>query len=170
VINGVSESGVTISSIGFGDVATTGQTGLNEAALKSLADQTGGAYGFTTASDALQSLYEQQGRVLQSEYQFTYISPSNLRDGINRNLTVSLTTGVAPAVESEYNPGGVLPEVSGLSWNIFLVILLGLLALLFLPMLVNLGMKSLGGAKGKSGGTRFVGRSPQPARGRIKLK
>ena len=170
VINGVSESGVTISSIGFGDVATTGQTGLNEAALKSLADQTGGAYGFTTASDALQSLYEQQGRVLQSEYQFTYISPSKLRDGINRNLTVSLTTGVVPAVESEYNPGGVLPEVPGLSWNIFLVILLGLLALLFLPMLVNLGMKSLGGAKGKSGGTRSVGRSPQPARGRIKLK
>ena len=170
VINGVSESGVTISSIGFGDVATTGQTGLDEAVLKSLADQTGGAYGFTTASDALQSLYEQQGRVLQSEYQFTYISPSKLRDGINRNLTVSLTTGVVPAVKSEYNPGGVLPEVSGLSWNIFLVILLGLLALLFLPMLVNLGMKSLGGAKGKTAGTRSVGRSPQPARGRIKLK
>jgi len=170
VIAGVGESGVTISAIGFGDVSTTGQTGLDETALKSLADQTGGAYGFATAPDALQSLYEQQGRVLQSEYQFTYISPSTLRDGVNRNLTVSLTTAAVPAVESKYNPGGVLPEVvPDSSWTLFFVILLGLLALLFIPMLVNLGAQALRGMKGKPG-TRSVGRSPQPAKGRIKLK
>ena len=170
VIAGVGESGVTISAIGFGDAATTDQTGLDEAALKSLADLTGGAYGFATAPAALQSLYEQQGRVLQSEYRFTYVSPSTLRDGVNRNLTVSLTTGAVPAVESKYNPGGVLPEVSsGRSWTVFLVILLGLLALLFIPMLVNLGAQALGGMKGKPG-TRSTGQSPQPARGRIKIK
>jgi len=169
VIAGVSESGVTISSIGFGDAATTGQTGLNEAALKSLADRTNGAYGFTTAPDALKNLYEQQGRVLQSEYRFTYISPSTLRDGVNRSLTVSLTDGTVPASESQYNPGGVLPEVSGLSWNTFLVILLGLLALLFIPTLVSFGARALGGMRDRSG-KRSVGRSPQPARGRIKLK
>lgn len=170
VIAGVGQSGITISAIGFGDVATTGQTGLDEEALKSLADRTGGVYGFATAPEALQSLYEQQGRVLQSEYKFTYISPSPLRDGVNRNLTVSLTTAAVPAVESKYNPGGVLPEVvSGRSWTLFFVILLGLLALLVIPMLVNLGAQALGGMKGKPG-TRSIGRSPQPAKGRIKLK
>jgi len=170
VIAGVSQSGVTISAIGFGDVATTSQTGLDEEALKSLADQTGGAYGFATAPEALQSLYEQQGRVLQSEYQFTYISPSPLRDGVNRSLTVSLTTAAVPAVESQYNPGGVLPEVvPGSSWTLFFAILLGLLALLFIPMLVNLGAKALRGMKGKPGLQSF-GRSHAPAKGRIKLK
>jgi len=170
VIAGVGQSGVTISAIGFGDVSTTGQTGLDEKALKSLAERTGGAYGFATAPAELQSLYEQQGRVLQSEYQFTYQSPLTLRDGINRNLTVSLTTGGLPAVESKYNPGGVLPEVAtDRSWTMFLVILLGLLALLFIPMLVNLGAQALAGLKSKSG-TRSIGRSPQPSRGRIKIK
>jgi hypothetical protein len=117
----------------------------------------------------LQGLYEQQGRVLQSEYQFTYISPSTLRDGINRALTVSLTTGAVPVVESKYNPGGVLPEVSGRSWTLFVVILLGLLALLFIPMLVNFGMQAVGDMRQKAG-TRSAGRASQPARGRVKLK
>lgn len=170
VIAGVSESGITISAIGFGDSASTGQTGLDEAALKSLSEQTGGVYGFATAPAELQSLYEQQGRVLQSEYQFTYISPSTLRDGINRNLTVSVTTAAVPAVESKYNPGGVLPEVvTGESWTLFLVILLGLLALLVIPILVNLGARGFSAIKGKPG-ARSTGRSPQPAKGRIKLK
>jgi VWFA-related protein len=169
VLAGVGESGVTISAIGFGDVNGTGQFGLDEAALRSLSEQTGGVYGFATAPAELQSLYEQQGRVLQSEYQFTYLSPSTLRDGLNRSLTVSLTTGVIPAVESQYNPGGVLPEVSGRSWPLFFSILLGLLALLFLPMLFSLGARALDGMKNKNTG-RSLGRSPQPARGRIKLK
>ena len=170
VISGVSQSGITISAIGFGDAGTTGQTGLDEAALQSLADGTGGAYGFATAPEALKSLYEQQGRALQSEYQFTYVSPSTLRDGVNRNLTVSLTTIAVPAAESQYNPGGVLPEVvPGSSWTLFFAILLGLLALLVIPKLVNLGARALGGMKGKPG-ARSIGRSSQPARGRIKLK
>jgi len=169
VLAGVGESGVTISAIGFGDVNATGQFGLDEAALRTLSEKTGGVYGFATAPAELQSLYEQQGRVLQSEYQFTYLSPSTLRDGLNRNLTVSLTSGVIPAVESQYNPGGVLPEVSGRSWPLFFSILLGLLALLFLPMLFSLGARALDGMKNKNPG-RSLGRSPQPARGRIKLK
>jgi VWFA-related protein len=169
VIAGVGESGVTISAIGFGDIAATGQFGLDEAALKFLSEQTGGVYGFATAPAELQRLYEQQGRVLQSEYQFTYLSPSTLRDGVNRNLTVSLTTGAVPVVESKYNPGGVLPEVPGGSWSLFFTILLGLLALLFLPTAVNFGAGALGSLKNKTG-DRSLGRTPQPARGRIKLK
>jgi VWFA-related protein len=170
VIANVGESGVTISAIGFGDVSASGQFGLDEEALKSLSERTGGVYGFATAPAELQSLYEQQGRVLQSEYQFTYISPSTLRDGVNRNLTVSLTSSAVPVVESQYNPGGVLPEVSGRSWTLFFSILLGLLALLFLPMLVNLGAGAFAGMKNKSGGGRLMGRSTRSAKGRIKLK
>lgn len=170
VIAGIGESGLTISAIGFGDVTTVGQTGLNEAALKSLAEQTNGIYGFVTDSEALKGLYQQQSRVLQSEHRITYVSPSTLRDGINRNLTVSLAGG-ATSVEGRYNPGGVLPEVSSRSWTTFAAILLGLLALLFAPMLLNLAAGSLSNAKKKFGSNRYIGKSPQPAaRGRIKLK
>ena len=172
VIAGIGQSGLTISAIGFGDVGTVGQAGLNEEALKSLADQTGGVYGFVTAPDALRALYSQQSRALQSEYQITYVSPSTLRDGINRGLTVSLTSSAA-STESTYNPGGVLPEVSGRSWSTFVVMLLALLVLLFVPTLIGMGSRSLSGLKEKtkSTGQRPIGRSPQPeARGRIKLK
>ena len=173
VIASISESGLTISAIGFGDVATTGQTGLNEVALKSLAEQTGGIYGFVTDADALKGLYQQQSRVLQSEHQITYVSPSTLRDGVNRNLTVALTGG-AIAVEGKYNPGGVLPEVSGRSWTTFAAILAGLLVLLFAPMLFNLATHSISTTRKKFGGSsgnRFFDKSPQPAaKGRIKIK
>ncbi|MCI0554032.1 MAG: VWA domain-containing protein, partial [Anaerolineae bacterium] len=170
VIASIGESGLTISAIGFGDVTTVGQTGLNETALKSLAEQTGGIYGFATDSEALKGLYQQQSRVLQSEHRITYVSPSTLRDGVNRNLTVSLT-GAAVSTEGKYNPGGVLPEVSSRSWTTFAVILLGLLVLLFVPMLVNFATRSLNNPKRKLGGNRSIGKSPQTAaRGRIKIK
>ncbi|HEX9840074.1 MAG TPA: VWA domain-containing protein [Anaerolineales bacterium] len=169
VVAGISQSGLTISAIGFGDVGTVGQAGLNESALKSLAEQAGGIYGFATDSEALKGLYQQQSRVLQSEHQITYVSPSTLRDGINRNLTVSLAGG-ATSVEGKYNPGGVLPEVSSRSWSMFVIMLLGLLALLLVPMLVNLGKQSLTASGRKPSSTRSIGRSSQPARGRIKLK
>lgn len=171
VITGIGESGFTISAIGFGDVGVSGQAGLNEAGLKSLAERSGGIYGFATDSEALKGLYQQQSRVLQSEYQITYVSPSTLRDGINRNLTVSLA-GVAASTEGEYNPGGVLPEVTSRSWTTFAVILLGLLVLLFLPMLINLGSRSLAGFKRRAAGNHAMSRmSHQPAaKGRIKLK
>ena len=170
VITGIGESGLTISAIGFGDVTTVGQTGLNETALKSLAEQTGGIYGFATDSEALKGLYQQQSRVLQSEHRITYVSPSTLRDGVNRNLTVSFTGG-AIAVEGKYNPGGVLPEVSSRSWTTFAAILLGLLALLFAPMLFNFATRSFNNPKRKLGDNRSIGKSPQTAaRGRIKIK
>jgi len=169
VIRGIGERGLTISAIGFGDVSTVGQTGLNEAALKFLAERSGGIYGFATDSEALKGLYQRQSRLLQSEQRITYVSPSTLRDGINRNLTVSLT-GVAVSTEGQYNPGGVLPEVSSRSWMLFGIILAGLLVLLLVPMLFNLGAQSLSGFREKSGGGRSPGKAPQtPAKGRIKL-
>lgn len=170
VIAGIGESGLTISAIGFGDVGTVGQAGLNEAALKSLAEQAGGIYGFATDSEALKGLYQQQSRVLQSEHRITYVSPSTLRDGVNRNLTVSLS-GAAVSTEGQYNPGGVLPEVSSRSWTTFVVTLAGLLVLLFVPMIFNLGRRAVSRIHGgKPGGSRRLGKTPpSPARGRIRL-
>jgi VWFA-related protein len=170
VVAGIGESGLTISAIGFGDVNTVGQAGLNEVALKSLAEQAGGIYGFATDSEALKGLYQQQSRLLQSEHRITYVSPSTLRDGINRNLTVSLTEA-AVSTAGQYNPGGVLPEVSARSWSLFAIILVGLLLLLLAPMLFNLGKRAFSNIpRGKPGLGRSSGKPPQsPARGRIKL-
>ena len=170
VINGIGQSGLTISAVGFGDASTLGQSGLNEAALKSLAEKSGGVYGYADNAEVLKALYQQQSRALQSEYRVTYVSPSTLRDGVNRNLTVSLS-GTPVSAEGKYNPGGVLPEVSTRSWSMFAIILVGLLVLLFVPILLSFGRGLFSGARAKSGGGRSFGKASQPAaRGRIKLK
>lgn len=168
VIAGIGTSGLTISAIGFGDVAASGQSGLDEAGLQSLSEQAGGVYGYASSADVLTGLFQQQSRVLQSEYQLTYVSPSTLRDGVNRNLTVALT-GSPVVAEETYNPGGVLPEVSATSWPLFLTILAGLLVLLFLPGLIG-GIS--GAIRGRKPGSGFgMGKQQaQAARGRIKLK
>jgi len=137
VINGIGESGLSISAIGFGDTTATGQEGLDETGLQSLAEQAGGQYAFATDAQTLSTLYQQYGQSLQSEYAVTYVSPSTLRDGINRSLTISLSAAGVSA-EGAYNPGGVLPEVSSRSWTLFGGILAFLLILLAAPTLVGL--------------------------------
>lgn len=170
VIAGIGTSGLTISAIGFGDVAASGQAGLDEVGLKTLSEQAGGVYGYASSADVLKGLFQQQSRVLQSEYRLTYISPSTLRDGVNRNLTVALTGSPAVAEET-YNPGGVLPEVSASSWPLFLTILAGLLVLLFLPGLIGGVTGALRNRKSAAGSGFGLGKQPQTAaRGRIKLK
>jgi VWFA-related protein len=150
VIEQIGPSGLTISTVGFGDASTASQSGLDEGALKKLAEKSGGLYSFAADSESLSALYQQLGRTLQSEYAITYVSPSTLRDGINRNLTVSLS-GVGAITETNYNPGGVLPEVSGTSWTLFGLILAGLLILLFIPFLITRGAGLFSGMKQKKG-------------------
>lgn len=147
VINQMGPSGLTISTIGFGDAGQSSQAGLDEPTLKSLAENSGGLYSFAADSAALTALYEQYGRTLQSEYAITYVSPSSLRDGVNRNLTVSLST-VGVSTEANYNPGGVLPEVAQSSWMLFGLILGGLLFLLLIPFVISRGKDLFGGMKG----------------------
>jgi VWFA-related protein len=151
VITAIGPSGLTISTIGFGDASTASQAGLDEAALKGLAEKSGGLYSYAADSASLSALYQQYGRTLQSEYAITYVSPSALRDGVNRNLSVSISNAGA-TTETLYNPGGVLPEVSGSSWVLFVSILTGLLLLLIVPMLIS----GIGGASG--GGSKNKGR------------
>ena len=160
VINGIGESGLSISAIGFGDSAASGQEGLDEAGLRSLTERAGGQYAFATDAHTLNNLYQQYGQSLQSEYAITYISPFTLRDGINRNLTVSISEfGVS--AKGEYNPGGVLPEVPTSSWTLFGSILTAILILLFAPFAVNRTVRVFSGGFGNHNGF--------PKKGRIKL-
>lgn len=179
VIEQIGPSGLTISTVGFGDASTASQSGLDEGALKSLAERSGGLYSFAADPESLSALYQQLGRTLQSEYAITYVSPSTLRDGINRNLTVSLSD-VGATTETNYNPGGVLPEVTGVSWTLFGLILAGLLLLLFAPLLIVRGaglfsgMKQKGKVKMANTANATSSRSPSGSgsgkKPRIKLK
>ena len=133
----IGTSGLSISTIGLGNPDNAGPFfGLDETMLKSLAEQAGGVYSYANNSADLSKLYELYGRALQSEYRITYSTPSTLRDGLGRTLTVSLSKTVS--VKTKYNPGGVLPEVaSPASWMIFLAFLAILVVLLFVPGVIN---------------------------------
>ena len=137
VIQTIGNSGLSISTVGLGNPDNAGPFfGLDEAVLKSLAEQAGGLYSYANNPSDLSKLYELYGRALQSEYRITYTTPLTLRDGIGRTLTVSL--GATVLSRTKYNPGGVLPEVADpASWTIFLGFLLILIVLLFIPGVVN---------------------------------
>jgi len=169
----IGESGLSISAIGFGDAGTLGQSGLDEAALRSLTSKAGGQYAFATDAATLSALYQQYGQALQSEYAVTYVSPNALRDGVNRGLSVSLAAG-GPSAQGAYNPGGVLPEVPARSWTLFATIAVVLLALLVVPLLLSGGGKVLGGlgGSGRKGRIKLASApsSGGKSRGRVKLR
>ncbi|OGO24896.1 MAG: hypothetical protein A2Y54_03350 [Chloroflexi bacterium RBG_16_51_16] len=176
IVDSVGPSGLTVSAIGFGDPSLGGQGGIDEAGLKSLTGRTGGQYAYVTDAATLTNLYQQYGQSYQSEYAITYVTPSTTRDGVNRGLTVSLSAAGVSA-EGKYNPGGVLPEVTGQSWSLFAAIALGLLVLLAVPLIFMGGGKLLGGVGGgRKGRIKLAsssgGSSPGPnrARGRVKLR
>ncbi len=162
VIQAIGVGGLSISTIGLGDLSQGGSnSGLDQPALQSLASRAGGVYGYVNDPQALPGLYEQYGRALQSEYSITYTTSSTLRDGLNRTLDVSL--GGSASTQGSYNPGGVIPEVSqGASWLVFVVFLVVLVGLLFVPGLVG-RIRSPVNAKG---GLNATGRQKP----RIKLK
>jgi len=162
VLQAIGTGGLSISTIGLGDPDKLGiNSGLDEAALRSLAKRAGGMYGYANDAVGLLGLYERYGRTLQSEYRITYRSPSTLRDGISRTLTVSL--GELTSMEAQYNPGGVLPEVSkSASWLIFFTLLATLIVLLVMPALISRipALKKSGSSLGIS----------QKQKSRVKLK
>ncbi len=158
IINAIGPAGLSVSTVGLGDPDQTGtNNGLDELALQELASRAGGVYRFANGPDALVAFYEQLGRTLQGEISYTYLSPLTLRDGVNRELTVSINDN---AVNSQYNPGGVLPEVSNSSLSLFGGILAGLLILLVLPFLF----------KGRRQDRKKTEHPPASAKGRVRLK
>ena len=172
VIAAIGSSGLSISTIGLGDPTTKSLQGLDQSSLTSLAQQAGGSYSAASDPKSLTNLYQLYGRSLQSEYALTYTSPSTLRDGENRNLTVSLT-GAPISVTGKYNPGGVLPEVPAQSWLLFGGILIGLVVLLFIPMLIGLGSRSISGGRKKGRiklGGQPTGQTASVSRGHVKMK
>ena len=144
VISSISPAGLSISTVGLGDPRHSegNLRGLDEAALLELAERAGGVYGYAENAEGLRDLYERYGRALQSEYVLTYTSPSTLRDGVNRSLTVTLSdesSAAAAELESTtYNPGGLVPEVAQpASWALFFTLLAGLILLLALPAILG---------------------------------
>lgn len=152
VIEGIGPIGLSISTIGLGDPKKTGiNSGLDEKGLRAFSERAGGIYSYANDPATLQGLYQLYARALQSEYRIVYTSPSTLRDGANRTLSVSLTRadGVTSGnSQVQYNPGGVLPEVAeSVSWPVFGAMLAGLLVLLFVPLTVtSLGWRPAGQA------------------------
>jgi len=170
VLKRIGPSGLSISTIGLGDPehGPGAVTALDEEALMYLAENAGGLYGYANDEASLSNLYQNYAIGLQSEYVLTYTSPSALRDGVNRALSVSLsdpsgTVGVN-GERVVYNPGGLVPEVSEpASWPLFFSLLAGLVVLLVLPWAVN---RVVAVSQGSGGGGRKLGKK----RSRIKLK
>ena len=146
VLEGIGPAGLSISTIGLGDPDQVfgDITRLDEEALTYLAENAGGTYGFANDQESLTELYQNYAIAFKSEYQLTYTSPSTLRDGVNRALSVSLadSSNLITGTDQEsitYNPGGLVPEVSEpVPMITFGLIMVGLVALLFVPSLINL--------------------------------
>lgn len=139
VLASIGPSGLSISTVGLGNPQEhETYAGLDVAALTSLASQAGGVYAYANDAEGLTNLYQWYARLLHSEYVITYTSPAALRDGLTRQLTVSLADVDAEAEGAAYNPGGLVPEVGEpASWGVFLAVLAFLIALLFVPGLIG---------------------------------
>jgi hypothetical protein len=84
------------------------------------------------------------------------------------NVTIS-SAGVS--TDANYNPGGVLPEVTGRSWTLFAMILGGLLLLLLVPFVISrsAGLFSGAGFKRK-GRIKLAQSAPAGKKPNIKIK
>lgn len=139
-------SEVSVFAIGLGNpnVGTGDTTGIDEAALQQIAEQSHGQYMYTPTADNLQALYEQISLRLQNEYRITYTTPNALRNGLARSIQVQITPD-AGAVQGQsgddapsYNPGGLIPETADtLPLPIFIGLLVLLVAAIIAPDLLK---------------------------------
>jgi Ca-activated chloride channel homolog len=135
--------GLSISTVGFGQIPENDEeadqySGIDEATLRYIAENAGGKYGYAENKAQLSTLYDQMRRSLQSEVVISYVTPLDLRDGVLRALTVTLSdqySGVGGESQTSFNPGGLVPEVAQpASWLTFGIILAVLVILLFIPV------------------------------------
>lgn len=149
VLSAIGPEGLSISTIGLGDPSHGDATnaGLDVPGLMSLASGAGGEFSYANDEESLTALYASLARTLQSEYILSYTSPSELRDGFQRELTVALLDQPASSQAAGYNPGGLIPEVGDtLPGGFFIGLLTGLILLLFLP----LGLETLRNSQGQA--------------------
>lgn len=137
IVQRASTGGFSIYTVGLGakNSAYGSQDGIDENILRELAMVSYGNYYYSPDGSQLSELYQQLSFLLQNEYKLTYVSPNPLRDGVKRHIIVT-ASGVA-STRTDFNPGGVIPEVvsQGTSWLLFFVALVLLIALLFAPAL-----------------------------------
>jgi VWFA-related protein len=170
VISRIGPAGLSISTVGLGNPThgTGATSALDEDALIYLAENAGGLYGYANDEDSLRTLYQSYALGLKSEYVLTYTSPSQLRDGVNRALTVSLDSQAASLFsvsegQTVYNPGGLVPEVAEpASWSLFFAVIGVLIILLFIPGIIN---RAVSMVPGNGRGSRKTGKK----KSRIKL-
>jgi Ca-activated chloride channel family protein len=147
ILESIQGAELSIYTIGLGDPsAGTGSTsGIDEDALRAIAEKSRGTYSYAPGPEDLVALYQQISVRLQNEYQIAYTSPNALRDGFERGLEVRVAE--SSSAQANYNPGGVIPETAkALSWPVFGGLLLGLVVLLAVPLLIR-GIRSGGGPK-----------------------
>ncbi len=132
----VQGAGYSIYTVGLGTKGAGygNQEGIDESVLQNIASATYGTYAYAPDASQLSGLYEQLSSKIQNEYRLSYITPIPLRDGVKRNIVV--TAPGAAAINANYNPGGVIPQVvpEWTSWLLFFVALVLLLVLFFAPM------------------------------------
>jgi len=142
---GIGFGGLSISTVGFGQIPEGEEeadvySGIDETTLRYIADNAGGKYGYAENKEQLSALYDQMRRALQSEVVISYKTPLDLRDGVLRALTVTLSDryiGVGGESQTSFNPGGLVPEVAlPASWLTFGIILAVLVVLLFIPVVI----------------------------------
>jgi VWFA-related protein len=168
VLETIGPAGLSISTIGLGDPdQDLGEySAIDEKALEFLAENAGGVYAYANDQDSLSEVYQSYATAFKSEYQLTYTSPSTLRDGVNRALSVSIADfpNSSLSVEEDqplvYNPGGLVPEVAEpVPMGVFGGVMAGLVLLLFAPTAIKPILANLPGQK-----------TPQKEKPRIKLK
>jgi len=139
--------GLSISTVGFGQLPEEDEeadeyAGIDEDTLSYIAKNAGGRYGYAENKEELSNLFSRIRRALQSEVVISYVTPLNLRDGVQRALTVSLAdkyVGVGGESKTQFNPGGLVPEVAQpASWLKFSIILAVLVILLLIPMILRI--------------------------------
>lgn len=173
VLDSIGPSGLSISTIGLGNAAQNrgSMTALDEKTLEFLAENAGGSYSYVDDPQTLQILFTHLEKALQSEFVITYTSPSKLRDGLDRMLSITLApagaVGSTEKITTEYNPGGLIPEVANpQSWGLFIGLLALLLILLAIPRLVPMLVLR---SKKHSLLKKVVKKKPAPAK-KIKLR
>ncbi len=145
VLSMVGDSGLSISSIGFGVQPEEEQDpdideGIDEETLKWLAAEAGGVYAYVQETGQLSGLFNTIRESLQSEAVITYTTPMSLRDGVKRALSVRMTGSWQAQVSGSfagYNPGGLIPEVPirG-NWLLFGILLAALTLAVLIPVVI----------------------------------
>lgn len=122
------EAGQPVAVVGLGDRAAAGQSGIDEAVLRRIAEETGGRYFYAPRAEELAGLYAGLAGDVQQEYRLTYVSPRPFYDGTRRDIQVRAGASVA---SGDYTERHLINVVS--SPLVGLVLLAPLAGLLVLP-------------------------------------